>query len=780
MSRKSLNLYSLLPQYLRTKDADQAELLQDLLNNKTVQGPLKTLLDAAQQQSDLIYEDIQQLGDNFFVETCQPWVLPYLADLISLDLLSDDPSNNRRDVARTIAYRRRKGTVPQLETMARDVTGFDCHVVEFFDRMIWSENMVHFRPAIPQDMELKDETVFTRLEQEFAKSFCTVDVRNQQTLPRIDSAFNRALHTADLRPSSQLSGRYNVRKIGFFFWRLRPIRLSLIPAAATSDKPNRSFHFNVLNQPAPLFCSPAPLTRATGADWPRSTDFDVARAIPPFLFAESLATQVLILSATQAANIVTITTQKPHGFQFDQVVNVKNVSVAGYNGVQTVQSVPTLNTLTYTLAQSGLGVGRGGAVSPNLASTPAFAQSEPGFTIYRDRDPVSETIVPADLCAWAEPDPNVIAIDVRLGRILLGTNIKTGKIATDHYFGFSGSIGGGGYERASTLAPEPGQLADRVVVSKTGAVTTISAALATLAGSKQALRIVEINDSEVYNESLALPANFGELVIQAADGCRPVLDLTGQTTFQGPSTGDRLSLRGLLITGTGSTLAFPKGISSVVLDDCIVDPGGGVSADGTNARPAGVTIAVETPGLGCSLRFNRCILGKLDLPPGMNCVAIADSIVDAQQFPGAVILAGGPPATLNRSTLFGNFECQRLDASETIVTGKTKAIHRQEGCVRFSYFGVNPLIADSDSLVPRRYHCAAESPAPIFVSQLFGNPAYAQLSLACDSAIANGDADGGEMGVWSSLSNQRRLAHLQMRLTEYLPAGLTPVIILVS
>ena len=44
----------------------------------------------------------------------------------------------RAEVANTIAYRRRKGTASMLEQLARDVTGGDARVVEFFQRLGWS------------------------------------------------------------------------------------------------------------------------------------------------------------------------------------------------------------------------------------------------------------------------------------------------------------------------------------------------------------------------------------------------------------------------------------------------------------------------------------------------------------------------------------------------------------------------------------------------------------------------------------------------------------------
>ncbi|MFO0869857.1 MAG: hypothetical protein U0935_13065 [Pirellulales bacterium] len=45
---------------------------------------------------------------------------------------------NQREWARTIAYRRRKGTPVQLETLAADLLGCSCQVVEFFSGCIGS------------------------------------------------------------------------------------------------------------------------------------------------------------------------------------------------------------------------------------------------------------------------------------------------------------------------------------------------------------------------------------------------------------------------------------------------------------------------------------------------------------------------------------------------------------------------------------------------------------------------------------------------------------------
>ena len=80
---------------------------------------------------------------------------------------------------------------------------------------------------------------------------------------------------------------------------------------------------------------------------------------------------VVISAATQAGFVVTITTNQSHNFSIGDVVKVKNVGIPGYNGFQTVQTVPALNQFTYVLAVNGLGNSSGGSavISPSRAFT---------------------------------------------------------------------------------------------------------------------------------------------------------------------------------------------------------------------------------------------------------------------------------------------------------------------------------------------------------------------------------------------------------------------------
>jgi hypothetical protein len=75
----------------------------------------------------------------------------------------------------------------------------------------------------------------------------------------------------------------------------------------------------------------------------------------------------------------------------------------------------------------------------------------------------------------------------------------------------------------------------------------------------------------------------------------------------------------------------------------------------------------------------------------------------------------------------------------------------------------------------------------------FGQPGYAQLLLSCDqqilaappgaapqNTISAGAADGAEMGAYARDKNPIRLHALMLKLEEYMPANLLPVIINVT
>ncbi|MFZ1482244.1 MAG: hypothetical protein WAT25_15905, partial [Paracoccaceae bacterium] len=93
-------LYDRLPEIYRIRDAAE-----------TPPGMLAAYLRGAEAVLGAVQENIEALHDDLFVETCDDWVVPYIADLLGTTHLKGDPWTLRADVADTIALRRRKGTL---------------------------------------------------------------------------------------------------------------------------------------------------------------------------------------------------------------------------------------------------------------------------------------------------------------------------------------------------------------------------------------------------------------------------------------------------------------------------------------------------------------------------------------------------------------------------------------------------------------------------------------------------------------------------------------------
>jgi acetyl-CoA acetyltransferase len=131
----------------------------------------------------------------------------------------------------------------------------------------------------------------------------------------------------------------------------------------------------------------------------------------------------------------------------------------------------------------------------------------------------------------------------------------------------------------------------------------------------------------------------------------------------------------------------------------------------------------------------------------------------------------------------GDAYVHRLVASDAILAGFTVAEDAQDGCVRFS-------AVEAGSRVPRRYLSVATGPqASLFTSTAFGDPGYGQLLETADRAIVSGATavtitagaeTGSEMGAFSSLLAPIKERGLLFKYGEYMPLGLTPVIVHVT
>ncbi|MGD9163233.1 MAG: hypothetical protein PVF13_00600 [Chromatiales bacterium] len=754
MFKDGHKLYQLLPSVYRERDALEGY-------------PLRALLSLVEAQADVLYDDIQGLWDNFFIETCDDWVVPYIGDLVSNNALHDadrfsdsetaeqrfrdltGPSlapelalRSRADVAKTIYYRRRKGTLPMLEELARDVTGWAAHGVEFFRSLGWNQNLNHLRPDAGG----------------------TIELRAVERAERLAGPFDPWAHTVDVRVPVQQEGWHNIPHIGFFLWRLRSQKLRNIPARQGAQP--WQYHVSPLGNPAPLFNA----WRREGDDAGLASEYHVPGPLRPAFFHQDLVR---------------------HRQRFPR---------SEYS-----QLYAPFDTGSLYIERNGVPL------------TPA-ADYEASVELYQPE------IVCRCLDPWpvAQPVGRLIAVDVASGRLAVGDGWGDASERLDVWFhhAFPADLGGGPYERGPWLLDETLaelELFVRQDNTPAGYFASIDAALAAWVAHVPARpnAVITILDNRSYSEPLNLELADGRwLVIQAANGARPHIRPAGGTiTVSGDHAESSLTLSGLLVEGgvevTGETGRLRLLHSTLV-------PGRGLDEDGRPISNSPSVLVAAQDGGGATINSDFrleaafSIAGPLRLPEHAQGLWLLDSIIDGLS--GSAISATGssdqpgPIAVIERSTLFGPSFFHRLElASEVIFDGDVFCEQRHQGCVRYSY-------VSADSQTPRRHRCqpdleigtalkaardakgaaldAAQEAAirqriaarlvPSFSAVHYGHPAYGQLRISAPLRIRSGAEDGSEMGAYCHLKQPQRETNLRIRLDEYLPFGLVPGIIYVT
>lgn len=263
------NLYQLLPAVHRLRDADEG-------------GPLEALVAVLAREGAVVEENIEQLFDNLFIETCEDWAAPYIGCTIgyrALYQIEGTDVGNRAEVANTIGYRRRKGTAAVLEALARDVTGWPAHVVEFFQTTATCQHTNHIR----------------------ADHHAGPDLRNPLALEPLGRAFDRVSHTVDVRSIQQstarqsIGGKHNFSNIGLFLWRLIPMDHVRMPATRVDA---RRFLFDPLGAPRQLVNLPQPEATITSISRPEHVPGDITRraldAAPALWYGPERAFEIFV------------------------------------------------------------------------------------------------------------------------------------------------------------------------------------------------------------------------------------------------------------------------------------------------------------------------------------------------------------------------------------------------------------------------------------------------------------------------------------------------------
>jgi hypothetical protein len=731
-------LYKLLPSIYRVRDAAQGE-------------PLRALLSVIETELETLEADIEGLYENWFIETCDEWVVPYIGDLLGVRPLHTVGSAGvyslRAYVANTLRYRRRKGTATVLEQLARDTTNWPARAVEFFQLLATTQHMNHIR----------------------LHNLRTPDLRDTNGLELLGTPFETAARTGEVRRIASGRGKYNIPNVGLFLWRLQSYSVTRsTPRAAVEPSDGRS-RFNPLGLDALLFNRPQTETEITH-------------------LAEEINVPGILRRRALYDDLERYR---------DALVHVETTPSTAYFGTQ-----PVLEVSFYTADDPLL--------PEELVICDLSGWDAPGWT-----PPASQAFTRAD----GTPFETQVAVDPELGRLAVLDGISLpAEIEVSYAYGFSGDVGGGPYDRRESveqtltrevtwqigvsqmLPPVP----DEIVNSLSEAVNAWNLQPAGTVG------VIAIMDSHTYREDLT-----GEHTITIPEGSQLMLVAAGWPEEEIPDslgmterTPGRLDPNGLRphlrgdISVRGTTPEEGADAGELILDGLLVESGLRVLVG--NLGSLQVKHCTFVPGLGdlivnpsvkpgsqndrLQVGVIRSIVGLISLPDTVPELHLAVSIVDR---PGEVaVSAPGAAVTIDTSTIFGQAEMRSLEASESIFSEPVVVERRQIGCLRFSSVA-------GGSRTPRRYRCqpdlalkdvtdAAEEASirarltPLFTSDDYGDPAYAQLSLTCAEEIRTGAEDGSEMGVFSHLKQTQRTANLQAALSEYLPFGLEAGIICVT
>jgi hypothetical protein len=699
MSANPDRLYELLPVVHRLRDADRGY-------------PLRALLQVIAEQVNLVEADIAQLYENWFIETCQDWVVPYIGGLIGYTpglTQGMPPGSSRSEVANTIHFRRRKGTLSALEDLATAVGGWPAHAVESYRLLGVTQNIDYLHLHRGRTVDVRDGDALENIGGPFEELARTVDVR------RVDSKHRR--------------GRANIPDVGVYVWRLKAYSVTKTPAYCFEEESPNCYLFSVLGNDTRLYTNvpyPAPIRRRSFQTVETSEAAETTTSGIPFYYGDGKSFEIWVGAARQPI-------------------------------------------------------------------------------------PASQ-IVAADLTDWTyRPLPDTVAVDPWLGRIAFPpTQSRKQGVWVSYYYGFSADIGGGEYNRP--LSEAAGSTI--YLVGEQEAFTRINDALAQWSKDQPSNAVIEIADSGVYVEPIAIVLKAGQtLQIRAANRKRPVIRLLDWQTSQPDDlsvtgeAGTWFTLDGLLITGRG-VQAGGK-LAGLTIRHCTLVPGWGLQCDCEPKRASEPSLElVDAPEC---VSIEHSIVGPIQVnrdevkeDPG--AIHISDSIVDATH-PGRIAL-GAPESlcayavlTIVRSTVFGKVQTHAIQLAEnSIFIGSILACRRQQGCMRFCY--VPP-----GSRTPRRYECqpdlvdqavaALKGPMtaterdelqaserlrvePEFNSTRYGTPAYCQLAAVCACEIKHGAEDKSEMGVFHDLYQPQRAANLKARLDEYTPAGMDAGIIFAS
>ncbi len=716
-------LYQLLPGLHRLRDADEG-------------GPLRALFSVLAREGAVVEENIEQLLDNLFIETCESWAAPYLGGLIgyrTLHQIEGAGIGNRAEIANTIAYRRRKGTAAVLEALARDVTGWPAHVVEYFQTTATCQHMNHIRP----DHHL------------------TPDLRDPLSLEALGHGFDRISHLADMRAITQsvsrrsIGGRHNFSNIGLFLWRLLPMDHIRVPARQIDT---RRYLFDPLGAPRQLVNMPLPEETIALISRPEHVAGDISRralnADPGLWYGPGRAFEIFLddVPVPVTRIVACDLSDDGPGWNHSPHAQISAAELAAIEGGAPL--VPPANALI--------------RVDPELGRI-AFPDPEPAElrVSFRTAFPARSGGGQYDRSATLTRDP---------GQSLIPVPTATHP-----------SI-------AAALAALPA--AGGIVEITSSDVFAEDVTLAAAADTELILRAA--------NGQCPILRPDQPLIISGGENARITLDgviVDGQPVLIQPDDDGQspksVTLRHLTLipgrsfTATGGP-AQPGAVSlsvtttgvELLMDRAICGP---VRMDQTT-----------------NATIRESVIDAAADPPRDSAGGLAIAGPGGEDDPaGALRILGSTVLGRILAHSFPLVSDSVLHARSPDDRPPVRALRRQQGCMRFSFvpeqavtprryrcqpqLAIDSAIAEAEDAAggpisathrARIRRRIARLMRPSFEARSASHPAYCMLHAATPPEIRSGASDEGEMGAWHLNFAPQREANLRIRLQEYLRFGL--------
>jgi hypothetical protein len=782
-------LWQLLPAVYRTLDVGASP---------NANGPLREIVNRIGAQAAVVRRSIDRLWENQSIETCDDWVIPYIGDLVATRLVSSlDAVAQRIDVAKTIYYRRRAGTLGVLEEIAAGILAGsrDARTVEFFRRLARTRHQ--FDPPISYQIEnpISGPVGFTGNSLEIAEGLIGAysktpmggfaDLRNGYAASNTGTAFDEYSYTADLRSPGQSLGWYNIRNLGVFLWWLQPFPISAATPVSNGANPP-CFTFDPTGRDIPLF---APAQRAAeaassawGENWVSPAEWQLPVAIRETLWQTVLATSPANLYGISAAfwiGLMAAGTSAP--------VPVSTVSILPEKGRFSFPPGVPVGTITASYYFALLSpVGAGGfdysiltAIneSPNTTAVYSGAGLDNALKTVSDAA-TSATIQIGDSLTYAGPTQGLTVAD-----------------------GCTVAVQAEGGERAVL------RYAKREEWAITGNASTNAAGTGT---------VLILQGILIQGGDLVLRGNFDAVYLRMMT-LDPGTAVDGPPWFLKAIDGLPLAPTTLWIEGSVTQLTIERSITGPIrtrnggaleqltATDSILQSIPTHAVTTVTPMPQPITI-LDPASLAESLKFGSNDLAKKAVAssatlehelkqyvPGtlLSAALMTELTAAILQFSQAQVEAAWPLAfadlalgfsagtvCISRCTICGKTYTHRLQASESILDDVATVEDAQHGCVRFSAWATG-------SNLHQPYESAQIAPAaPLFESRAFGQPQYARLRSDADAAILapasrgtiiNGAQNGSEMGVYCSEMLPLKKRGLTLKFEEYAPIGQLPV-----